>query len=164
MLSFHASLKVFLATAPCDLRMSFNGLWNAAQQKLGEDPKAGALFVFGNRRRNRLKILYFDGTGTCILSKRFVRPQRLRTPDHLEVVREIIEPELVTQEPERWKRICARRSAGGLHADRRFDGREWWRLPQRRSRTPSANDQSGSLSADSFQLERRAANPLRFSA
>ena len=36
MLSFHAQLKVFVATAPCDLRMNFNGLWTAAQQLLGE--------------------------------------------------------------------------------------------------------------------------------
>jgi transposase len=70
MLSFHAQLKVFLATAPCDLRMNFNGLWAAAQERLGEDPKSGVLFVFGNRRRNRIKILYFDGTGVCVLSKR----------------------------------------------------------------------------------------------
>lgn len=70
MLSFHAHLKVFVATAPCDLRASFNGLWNAAQQQLGEDPRSGALFVFGNRRRNRIKILYFDGTGVCVLAKR----------------------------------------------------------------------------------------------
>lgn len=70
MLSFHAQLKVFVATAPCDLRMNFNGLWTAAQQQLGEDPKSGALFVFGNRRRNRIKILYFDGTGVCVLAKR----------------------------------------------------------------------------------------------
>ncbi len=70
MLSFHAHLKVFVAIAPADLRMSFNGLWNAAQQQLGEDPKSGALFVFGNRRRNRIKLLYFDGTGVCVLAKR----------------------------------------------------------------------------------------------
>jgi transposase len=70
MLSFHAHLKVFLATAPCDLRMNFNGLWAAEQERLGEDPKSGALFVFGNRRHNRIKILYFDGTGVCVLSKR----------------------------------------------------------------------------------------------
>lgn len=70
MLSFHAQLKVFVATAPCDLRMSFNGLWNAAQQQLGEDPKSGALFAFTNRRRNRVKILYFDGTGVIVLAKR----------------------------------------------------------------------------------------------
>ena len=43
MLSFHSHLKVFLATAPCDLRASFTGLWAAAQQQLGEDPKSGAL-------------------------------------------------------------------------------------------------------------------------
>ena len=53
MLSFHAQLKVFVATAPCDLRMSFNGLWAAASEQLGEDPKSAAIFVFGNRRRNR---------------------------------------------------------------------------------------------------------------
>ena len=44
MLSFHAHLKVFVATAPCDLRLSFNGLWAVAQTQLGEDPKQGALF------------------------------------------------------------------------------------------------------------------------
>ena len=70
MLSFHSNLKVYLAMEPCDLRKSFNGLWAAAQEQLGQDPKNGALFVFGNRRRNRIKILYFDGTGICILIKR----------------------------------------------------------------------------------------------
>lgn len=85
MLSFHAHLKVFVATAPCDLRLSFNGLWAAAEQQLGEDPKAGALFVFGNRRRNRLKLLYFDGPGVCILAKRleagtFAWPQSAGVP------------------------------------------------------------------------------------
>jgi transposase len=85
MLSFQAHLKVFVATAPCDLRMNFNGLWAAATERLGEDPKSGALFVFGNRRRNRLKILYFDGTGVCILAKRleagtFAWPQSAGAP------------------------------------------------------------------------------------
>ena len=70
MLSFHAHLKVFVATAPCDLRASFTGLWNAAQSQMGEDPRSGALFVFGNRRKNRIKILYFDGTGVIVLAKR----------------------------------------------------------------------------------------------
>lgn len=70
MLSFHAQLKVFVATAPTDLRKSFNGLWAAASERLGEDPRKGALFVFSNRRRNRIKILYFDGTGVVVLAKR----------------------------------------------------------------------------------------------
>lgn len=86
MLSFHAHLKVFVATAPCDLRLSFNGLWAAAQERLGEDPKSGALFVFGNRRRNRIKILYFEGTGVCVLAKRlekgtFAWPQSASQPE-----------------------------------------------------------------------------------
>ena len=86
MLSFHAQLKVFVATAPCDLRMSFNGLWATAQERLGEDPKAGALFVFGNRRHNRVKLLYFDGTGVCVLAKRLEKgtfrwPQSASAPD-----------------------------------------------------------------------------------
>lgn len=70
MLSFHSHLKVFLATDPCDLRASFNGLWAAAQNKLREDPKSGALFIFTNRRHNRIKILHFDGTGVVILMKK----------------------------------------------------------------------------------------------
>lgn len=57
MLSFHSHLRVFLATDPCDLRASFNGLWAAAQNKLSEDLKNGALFIFTNRRHNRIKIL-----------------------------------------------------------------------------------------------------------
>ncbi len=77
MLSFNSQLKVFVATGACDLRKSFNGLLTAATEQLGEDPKGGALFVFGNRRRNRIKILYFDGTGVCV-------PQAVGT-GHLEL-------------------------------------------------------------------------------
>ncbi len=70
MLSFTGSLKVFVAVAPCDLRQGFNGLHTAVAQRLGEDPKSGALFVFTNRRHTRLKILYWDGTGLWLLTKR----------------------------------------------------------------------------------------------
>jgi len=68
-----ASVKVFLAVEPCDLRKSFNGLYAIAQNHLKEDPREGALFLFTNKRRNRLKILYFDGTGLWILIKRLER-------------------------------------------------------------------------------------------
>ena len=70
MLSFHQNLRVFVALEPVDMRKSFNGLWALAAQKLGEDPSRGALFVFSNRRRDRLKILYADRTGVCVLAKR----------------------------------------------------------------------------------------------
>ena len=70
MLSFSGSLKVLVAVEPCDMRKGFNGLYAAVSERLGEDPKAGTLFVFCNRRRNRLKILCWDGTGLWILTKR----------------------------------------------------------------------------------------------
>lgn len=70
MLSFTGGLKVFVALEPCDLRKSFNGLEGLVRARLGEDPRAGALFVFTNRRHTRLKILYWDGSGLWLLSKR----------------------------------------------------------------------------------------------
>jgi transposase len=70
MLSFTGSLKVFVAVEPCDMRKGFNGLYAAVLERLGEDPKTGALYVFCNRRHNRLKILYWDGTGLWVLTKR----------------------------------------------------------------------------------------------
>lgn len=70
MLSLPASSKIFLALEACDMRKSFNGLYAVAQQRLGEDPREGALFLFTNKRRNRLKILYFDGNGLWVLNKR----------------------------------------------------------------------------------------------
>jgi transposase len=70
MLSFSGSLKVFLAVEPCDMRKGFNGLYGLVSERLGEDPKTGALFVFCNRRKTRLKVLCFDGTGLWVLTKR----------------------------------------------------------------------------------------------
>jgi transposase len=70
MLSFSGSLKVFVAVEPCDMRKGFNGLYAVVTERLSEDPKGGALFVFCNRRHNRIKILYWDGTGLWLLTKR----------------------------------------------------------------------------------------------
>ena len=70
MLSFSGSLKVYVATEPVDLRKSFNGLYALTAQVLKERPESGALFVFTNKRRNRVKILNFDGTGLWVMIKR----------------------------------------------------------------------------------------------
>lgn len=56
MLSFAGSLKVFVALEPCDMRKGFAGLYSLATERLGEDPRHGAVFVFSNRRHNRLKL------------------------------------------------------------------------------------------------------------
>ncbi len=70
MLSFTGSLKVYLAVEVADLRKSFNGLYAATENELKEDPQSGAMFVFCNRRRNRVKILTWDGTGLWVMTKR----------------------------------------------------------------------------------------------
>lgn len=70
MLSFSGSLKVFVAVEACDMRKGFNGLSALVAERLGEDLKSGALFVFSNRRHTRIKIICFDGTGIWVLSKR----------------------------------------------------------------------------------------------
>jgi transposase len=69
-LSFAGSLKVFVALEPCDMRKGCNGLHALVTERLGEDPRTGALFVFTNRRRTRLKILCWDGTGLWVCTKR----------------------------------------------------------------------------------------------
>ena len=70
MLSFLGTLKVFLAVQPADLRMSFSGLYALAANVLREKPENGALFVFTNRTRTRIKTLYWDGTGLWVMTKR----------------------------------------------------------------------------------------------
>lgn len=70
MLSFTGSLKVFLATQAADLRKSFSGLYALTTNVLGEDVRTGSLFVFCNRRHTRVKVLYWDGTGLWVMTKR----------------------------------------------------------------------------------------------
>jgi transposase len=69
-LSFTGGLRVFLAVEPADMRKGFEGLHALVGGRLGEEVKSGALFVFTNKRRTRLKVLYFDGTGTWLMTKR----------------------------------------------------------------------------------------------
>ena len=70
MLSFSGNLKVYLALEPCDMRKSFNGLAGLVRNKLQLDPLAGAAYIFTNKRKTLLKILYWDGSGLWVLSKR----------------------------------------------------------------------------------------------
>ena len=65
-----AAVRIYVCTEPQDMRRSFDGLSLAVEEHLGADPKSGSLFVFVNKRKNRLKVLWFDRNGFCILYKR----------------------------------------------------------------------------------------------
>lgn len=69
------NVRIFLYTQPTDMRKSFNGLCALASRVLDENPTSGALFVFINRRKTHIKILYFDGSGFCIWFKRLEQGQ-----------------------------------------------------------------------------------------
>jgi len=70
MLSLSGALKIYLAVEPADMRKGFTGLWALTVNVLKEDPTEGALFAFTNQRRNRVKLLYWDGSGMWIMTKR----------------------------------------------------------------------------------------------
>jgi transposase len=70
MLSFNSSLRVYVALEPCDMRKSYNGLSTVVREQLEDDPLSGAAFLFTNKRRNLIKILFWDGTGFWVVMKR----------------------------------------------------------------------------------------------
>jgi transposase len=63
MLSVSNHVRLFLARDPVDMRKSFHGLTALTESVLEQDPLSGHLFVFVNRRRDRIKLLYWGGTG-----------------------------------------------------------------------------------------------------
>ncbi|HKK17522.1 MAG TPA: IS66 family insertion sequence element accessory protein TnpB [Opitutales bacterium] len=70
MFNFTSSLRIYLSVEPTDMRKSFNGLYAIAKHELERNPMDGSLFVFANRRRDRVKLLYWDGSGFWVLAKR----------------------------------------------------------------------------------------------
>jgi transposase len=73
MLSWSATTRVFVATSPIDLRASFNKLFALTQSVLQADPLSGHWFVFTNQERNRVKVLFWDGSGLWVCAKRLER-------------------------------------------------------------------------------------------
>jgi len=65
-----SNLRIFVCTAPIRMDLSFDALMGAAQQTFDQDPLSGHLFLFFNRRRDRIKILFWDADGFCIWYKR----------------------------------------------------------------------------------------------
>lgn len=70
MLTLSPTVRIYLASGITDMRKSFDGLAGLARDVIGEDPLSGHLFVFCNRRRDRLKLIYWDRSGFCLFAKR----------------------------------------------------------------------------------------------
>jgi transposase len=70
MLSFPLPVRIFLCTRHADMRKGFDGLAQMVREFLGADPLSGHLFVFRNKRGDRLKLLYWDGDGLAYWYKR----------------------------------------------------------------------------------------------
>lgn len=70
MLSLPTAVRIWLATRPTDMRKSFDGLAEVVRQQLERDPLSGQLFVFRNKRGDRVKLLYWDEDGFVIVYKR----------------------------------------------------------------------------------------------
>lgn len=70
MLSLPPSVQIFVATEPADMRRSFDSLSALVVEQLEKDPFSGHLFVFRNRRGDRVKILYWDRSGFSLWYKR----------------------------------------------------------------------------------------------
>ena len=73
MLAVSGQVRIFLAAGITDLRKSFDTLAQLVWEVIGEDPLSGHLFLFCNRRRDRLKILYWESSGYWLYAKRLER-------------------------------------------------------------------------------------------
>jgi transposase len=72
-LTLPASVRIYVAAEAVDLRRGFDGLAAATRSLIRQDPLSGHLFVFLNRRKNRIKLLVWDRTGYLLLYKRLER-------------------------------------------------------------------------------------------
>lgn len=73
MIPFLAETKIWLAAGVTDMRRGFNGLAAQVEQVLTEDPYCGHLFLFRGRRGDQIKVIWWDGQGACLFTKRLER-------------------------------------------------------------------------------------------
>lgn len=73
MIPVPVSTRVWLAAGVTDMRKGFNGLSALAEKVLAADPYCGHLFVFRGRRGDLIKVIWWDGQGACLFSKRLER-------------------------------------------------------------------------------------------
>ena len=73
MIAIPHGLKIFIASVPIDMRLSFDGMASLVQQEIKQDVFTGQLFVFCNRRGDKIRLFYWDGNGYCMWYKRLER-------------------------------------------------------------------------------------------
>lgn len=73
MFGFGPATRIYLASGATDMRKSFEGLYGLVRDRLLCEPRSGHVFIFCNARGNRIKLLFFDGSGLWICAKRLER-------------------------------------------------------------------------------------------
>lgn len=80
MIQFTSHMRIFVATAPIDMRKGIDGVAQVCRETLSSDPMSGAVFVFTNRSRKMIRILSYDGQGYWLCSKDYRRGVFLSGP------------------------------------------------------------------------------------
>lgn len=89
MFGFGPATRIYVAAGATDMRKNFNGLYGLVRDHLGCDPESGHVFVFTNARRNRLKLLVYDGSGLWVCAKK-LDGGRFRWPDADSTVKKLV--------------------------------------------------------------------------
>jgi transposase len=93
MFAIGPATRIYLATGATDLRQGFEGLYGLVRDRLQLEPLSGHLFIFCNKERNRTKVLFWDGSGLWVCTKRlekgrFSWPNREDQPDRVRLSHE----------------------------------------------------------------------------
>jgi len=94
MLGLSANLRYFLCCTCIDIRNSFDGLAGIVRNHLGKDPVSGDIFIFLNKTRTHIKLLYWDGDGFALFYKRMEKGKYALTVHH-EISKELKREELL---------------------------------------------------------------------
>ena len=89
MFGFGPATRIYVAAGATDMRKNFNGLYGLVRDHLSCDPESGHVFLFTNARRNRLKLLVYDGSGLWVCAKKLDRGC-FRWPDAASTVKKIV--------------------------------------------------------------------------
>ena len=109
--------RIYLAAGATDMRKGFEGLYGLVRDRLLCDPLSGHVFLFSNKQRNRLKLLFYDGSGLWVCAKRLEKG-RFRWPEmdseptklmlsHEELALLLGGIDLVQTRPRKWHRVVA---------------------------------------------------------